>query len=272
MRLLVWVAHRRGRATPAQSDARHRLPVSNRETQPVCYRSPHASERSLMSQDALAAALILLIASLTVASALLSLLPRPGSPLGEARRLWSIALLFAPMGWMLLELGSLLGLALLSLFAKAAIVIAFAVFLGAISTLRGSPMRLYWHVLPVAFVASASLWVYWNAPYAPMRTGLLSLVCAVLALRGAWLAGSSLTRLHCPRAAGLLAAFALSAALMSVRGVMLLSPGNPEGGDPAGVASVLLGIALLAPLLATGCLFVRDASRSANPDASRAAP
>jgi hypothetical protein len=218
-----------------------------------------------MAQDPLAASLVLLLASLTVATGLLSLAPRPWSPLGEARRLWSMALLFAPVGWMLLELGGLLQMGLLAVIAKFAISAAFAVFLVAAATLRGQTLRWRWAAAPVLLVLAASMWVYWHAPYAPMRTGLLSLICAGIALWIAVLTFDARARARCPHVSWLAAAFVISAVLLAMRGIVLLAP--PEWPvanlSPGGSPSLLLGAALSVPLLATLCLlFERDDASS----------
>lgn len=220
-----------------------------------------------MAQDPLAASLVLLLASLTVATGLLSLAPRPWSALGETRRLWSIALLFAPVGWMLLELGSLLRLGLLAIAAKLAISLAFVVFLAAIMNLRGSVLRWRWAAVPVLGIAAASLWVYWTAPYEPMRTGLLSLVCAAIALGIALLAAGRRVREHCRHARWLAFGFLLSALLLLARGVMLLAdPAWLRLGDlPDSAPSLLLGAALALPLLATLFLMFDSEARRPRP-------
>jgi hypothetical protein len=220
-----------------------------------------------MAQDPLAASLVLLLASLTVATGLLSLAPRPWTALGETRRLWSIALLFAPVGWMMLELGHLMNLGLLAIAAKIAISLAFVVFLAAVANLRGMPLRWRWAALPVLGVAAASLWVYWNAPYAPMRTGLLSLICAGLALGIAALASGRRTREHCPHAPWLALAFLASGLLLLLRGVFLLAPPSGPGLAAAAAtnASLLLGAALAIPLLATLFLMLGVESRRVAP-------
>ena len=211
-----------------------------------------------MAQDPLAASLVLLLASLTVATGLLSVAPRPWSPLGEARRLWSMALLFAPVGWMLLELGGLLQMGLLAVAAKLAISAAFAVFLVAAATLRGQALRWRWAAVPVLVVLVASMWVYWHAPYAPMRTGLLSLICAGVALWIAFLTFDARARARCAHASWLATAFVFSALLLAMRGIVLLAPADwsvaavGDGTTP----SLLLGAALSVPLLATLCLLV----------------
>jgi hypothetical protein len=234
----------------------------------LCYRSGQFATPDAMrdmTQDPLAASLVLLLASLTVATGLLSLAPRPWSPLGEARRLWSMALLFAPVGWMLLELGGLLQMGLLSIIAKFAISASFAVFLVAAATLRGARVRWHWVAAPVAFVLAASMWVYWREPYAPMRTGLLSLICAGVAIWIAVLSLDARSRASCRHAPWLAAAFFVSAALLTMRGIVLLAPIGSFAPDwsTGAVPSVLLGTALAVPLLATLCLLFErhDASR-----------
>lgn len=206
-----------------------------------------------MTQDPLAASLVLLLASLTVATGLLSLAPRPWSPLGEARRLWSMALLFAPVGWMLLELGGLLQLSLLAVVAKVAISTAFAVFLVAAASLRGAVLRWRWAAAPVIVVLGASMWVYWHAPYAPMRTGLLSLICAGVALWVAAMTFDARARARCAHASWLAAAFVFSALLLATRGIVLLAPSDWSIAalGSGSVPSLLLGAALSVPLLAT---------------------
>jgi hypothetical protein len=160
-----------------------------------------------------------------------------------------------------------MNLGLLAIAAKVAISLAFVVFLAAIVNLRGSVLRWRWAAVPVLGVAAASLWVYWNAPYVPMRTGLLSLVCAAMALGIALLAAGRRTREHCRHAPWLAVGFALSALLLVVRGLVLLAdPAWLRLGDLSDSASsLLLGAALALPLLATLFLMFGTEARRPRP-------
>lgn len=201
----------------------------------------------------LALSSLLLVASLGLATGLLVAAPRQLAQVGEAHRVWSLGLLFAPLGWMLLELGALMPSNSLSVAAKTSLAAGFAAYLIATARLAGWQARLGWIALPVVGVLGASLWVHWQTPHLPMRTGLLSLVCttfatgvAVMALRAA--------RTGVPQAWTLASAFCVSALALGTRALLLLSPeGGPlrEWIDADGIHSLLLGAAILAPALAT---------------------
>lgn len=201
----------------------------------------------------LAVSTLLLVASLGLATALLAAVPRQAPDVGDAHRIWSLGLFFAPLGWTLLELGALMPSNGLSVAAKTALAAGFGAYLIATARLAGLRVGMRWTAMPVLFVLAASLWVRWQDPNVPMRTGLVSVVCAlftagvaVMALRAA--------RNAVPQASTLAIAFVVSTLALATRAALLLAPhALPLHAwlDVVEMHSVLLGAAILAPALAT---------------------
>lgn len=198
----------------------------------------------------LAISSLLLVASLGLATALLAATPRHSPQVADAHRIWSLGLLFAPLGWMLLELGALMPSNTLGVLAKTALASGFAAYLAATMRLAGVRRRASWIALPVLVVLSASLWMRWQTPHLPMRTGLLSLVCAVFAAAVAVMATRA-ARDAVPQAWTLATAFCASALALGLRAFVLLVPAAQGWFDAPGLHSAMLGAAILAPALAT---------------------
>lgn len=207
-----------------------------------------------MHLDPLSTAAMLLVATAAMASALFASARRQPAPLAPAQRIWATALVCAPTGWLLLELAGPSGWPLLAVPAKALIMAAFLGHLHALLVLRDAVLPAPWQQLPVLAVALASAGFYVLQPEQPMRTGLLSVLCAlaaaaaaVLAWREARAAGSSHARM-------VAIAFAGAALLLAGRAALLFLPEGNVGrvwiDGPVG-QSLLLGLAMLAPAVAT---------------------
>lgn len=224
-----------------------------------------------MLQLALCVSMLLALAALGLAALLLWPSRRSlTDPLARARTLWALALLFGPLGWVLLELGGLLRIGILSVVAKVALCATFVAFSAAAAALRGKSISWRWLALPLLMVATTSLSLYAREPHAPMRSGLLSLICAGLALGSAVLLVSHSAGERDRRMLWLAISFGLSATLLCLRGSMLLS--DQTGLFPLwttqAVASALLGASLALPLLATGLLLTGIDSRAPRASAS----
>lgn len=198
----------------------------------------------------LALSCIVLVASLGLASALLAASSRQPDAVAEAHRVWSLGLFFAPLGWALLELGALMPSNGLSVAAKTALASGFWAYLLATARLAGLRGGMRWTVLPVLVVLLASLWMRWNTPLVPMRTGLLSVICALFAA-GVALMAIRAARARVPQAGTLAAAFCASALALGARSLLLLAPPANPGFDLPAWSSALLGAAVFAPALAT---------------------
>ena len=201
----------------------------------------------------LAISSLLLVASLALATALLQAAPRQPARVGDAHRVWSLGLLFAPLGWTLLELGALMPSNTLSVAAKTSLAAGFGAYFIATMRLAGMRGDVRWAALPVMLVLGASLWVRWQTPNVPMRSGLLSLVCTAFAAGVAVMALRA-TRSAVPQAWTLALAFCVSALALGARAFLLLAPATRPvfaWMEAPGVHSTLLGAAILAPALAT---------------------
>ncbi|MDZ3823910.1 MAG: GGDEF domain-containing protein [Pseudoxanthomonas sp.] len=210
-----------------------------------------------MRIDPLATAVILLVLASAMATALVDAARRQPRPLAPALRQWAFALVAGPLGWCLLELAGDTLPAAVAVLAKPLIMTAFIGHLHAVLVLRGTIAPAAWQFLPVLAVALATLGWYLLAPDTPMRTGLLSLMCALAAAATALLCLGDVPRrrrLEVPM--GLLAtSFCLSALLLGGRAAILLLA--PEAAwqrtwlaQPTS-HSLVLGLALLGPLMAT---------------------
>lgn len=198
----------------------------------------------------LALSCIVLVASLGLASALLAASSRQPGAVAEAHRVWSLGLFFAPLGWALLELGALMPSNGLSVAAKTALASGFWAYLLATARLAGLRGGMRWTVVPVLVVVLASLWMRWQSPLVPMRTGLLSVICAVFAA-GVAIMAIRAARDRVPQAGMLAVAFCASALALGGRALLLLAPGAAGGLDLPAWTSALLGAAVFAPALAT---------------------
>lgn len=210
-----------------------------------------------MRIDPLATAVILLVLASAMAMALVDTARRQPRPLAPALRQWAFALVAGPLGWCLLELAGGPLPAALAVLAKPLVMAAFVGHLHAVLVLRGHIGPAAWQYLPVLAVALATLAWYLLAPATPMRTGLLSLLCALAAAATAMLCLAERPgrrRSDVPLAL-LATCFGLSALLFGSRAAILLL--LPEASwlrawlaQPTS-HSLVLGLALLGPLTAT---------------------
>ena len=213
----------------------------------------------------LAISCLVLVASLGLATALLASAPRHPPEAADAHRIWSLGLFFAPLGWALLELGALMPSNTLSVVAKTALAAGFAAYLVSTIRLAGVRARVAWIALPVLVVLVASAWVRWQTPNLPMRTGLVSLVCAafsagvaVMALRAA--------RGGVPQAWTLASAFFASTLALGLRAATLYGPSWFGDAVAAGtLASAALGAAIVAPAIATLAFLLATSSAARDP-------
>ncbi|MBX3725475.1 MAG: GGDEF domain-containing protein [Xanthomonadales bacterium] len=210
-----------------------------------------------MHVDPLATAVILLVLASVMATALVDAARRQPRPLAPALRQWAFALIAGPLGWCLLELAGEVLPPAWAVLAKPLIMTAFIGHLHAVLVLRGHIAPAAWQYLPVLAVALATLGWYVLSPETPMRTGLLSLMCALAAAATAVSCLGDVPRrrrLDVPM--GLLAtSFGLSALLLGGRAaILLLAPENARQriwlAQPTS-HSLVLGLALLGPLTAT---------------------
>jgi len=191
--------------------------------------------------------LLLLTVSLTVSIGLLVAAVRQPSPIREAQQLWSAGLIAAPLGMVLLKLSEHLDVTVVAVIAKTTLTAAFVACLLALGNLTDRRPALKLAFLPVVAVPLASVLFVFQHPGAPMRTGLLSLICAAICLGTAWL-GWSRERSDCWRHARIAAAlFGIGALLLSVRAALLFASDAPT----TAAADWLLAAGVLVPPLAT---------------------
>lgn len=191
--------------------------------------------------------LLLLTVSMAFAIALLVAAGSQPCPVRDAQHIWSLGLIAAPLGMLLLKLGELLGIGLISVMAKTSLTAAFAACLLSLAILSGQ--RAPWRsaIAPVVLVLLASLWFIWRYPGVPMRTGLLFLICSVICVGITYKAwrndalGSSTNG----RIVGVV--FGVGAALMAIRAAMLFSVGN----DSSASGELMLASVVMIPALAT---------------------
>jgi diguanylate cyclase (GGDEF)-like protein len=207
-----------------------------------------------MHLDPLSTAAMLLVATAAMAGALFVSARRQPLPLAPAQRIWATALACAPTGWLLLELAAPQGWPLLAVPGKALIMAAFLGHLHALLVLREAVLPAPWQQLPVVAVALASAGFYVLQPEQPMRTGLLSGLCALAAAGAAALAWREARTAGSAHARMVAIAFAVAAVLLAGRAALLFLPEGNIGrvwiDGPVG-QSLLLGLAMLAPAVAT---------------------
>ncbi|MEZ5465646.1 MAG: GGDEF domain-containing protein [Lysobacteraceae bacterium] len=202
--------------------------------------------------------LLLLSVSVTVAIGLLVAAVQQPSPVREAQQMWSIGLIAAPLGMTLLKLSESLDVVALAVLAKTVLTAAFVACLLALGRLTGRRPALTLALLPMFVVPLASVWFLIQHPGEPMRSGLLSLVCAALCLATAWLGWSPKARQRWPHARLVASLFALGALLLSTRALLLF------GNDAVSSASSdwLLAAGVLVPPLATVGFALAGSARS----------
>lgn len=205
-----------------------------------------------MLLDPFTSALIALLASAAMSAGLFAAASRQPEELAWPQRIWARAILLAPAGWLLLEWSSdIRGLAVAG---KTLIVASFVEYLRALVASRGRMPTSVWFAAPVLLVAVASLVMLLMEPGLPMRTGLLSLLCAGIAASTAVVALRHPGRPVGGNAGIVGAAFLLCAGVLLLRGVLLFMPeGSParEWVALPWAQTLMLGGAMLAPAVAS---------------------
>jgi diguanylate cyclase (GGDEF)-like protein len=205
-----------------------------------------------LNLDPFASALIALLASAAMSAGLFAAAARQPEELARPQRIWARAILLAPAGWLLLEWAQ--DQPSLAVPGKTLIVASFVEYLRALLASRGRMPDSPWFAAPVCLVAVASAIMLFTQPGLPMRTGLLSLICAGIA------ASTAVVALHGGRSrrggnAGIVAtAFSLCALVMAARGLLLFMPEGSTARawiDQPWVETLMLGGAMLAPAVAS---------------------
>jgi len=202
--------------------------------------------------DPFSSALIALLASAAMSAGLYAAAARQPQEMARPQRIWARAILLAPAGWLLLEWSR--DVPSLSVPGKTLIIASFVEYLRALVAARGRMPDSPWFAAPVVLVAVASAVMLFTQPGLPMRTGLLSLLCAglaastaVIALRHPGRGGSGNARI-------IGAAFLLCAAVLALRGLLLFLPEGSAGREWVAqpwVQTLMLGGAMLAPAVAS---------------------
>ncbi|MEZ5462291.1 diguanylate cyclase [Dokdonella sp.] len=199
-----------------------------------------------MTTTAVNIPLLLLMASMAIAAGLLMSAANQPSPIREAQRVWALGLVAGPLGLALLRLGGLLEAGLLQAAAKTIMTAGFSFPLIALALISGASIR--WRaLLPVVLVLAASMIFLLRFPEAPMRTGLLSLVCSLTCMLAAQHAWHCVSRVETPYGRIVAFIFACGAAVLLARALMLF----PMTGVDNGLTEMLLAAAVLIPALAT---------------------
>ena len=205
-----------------------------------------------LNLDPFASALIALLASAAMSAALYAAAARQPDELARPQRIWARAIVLAPAGWLLLEWAQ--DQPALAVPGKTLIVASFVEYLRALLASRGRMPDSPWFAAPVCLVAVASAITLFTQPGLPMRTGLLSLLCAGIAASTAVIA----LRVGRERSGGnagiVAAAFLMCAAVMLARGVLLFMPEGSAARawiDQPWVETLMLGGAMLAPAVAS---------------------
>ena len=204
-----------------------------------------------MQLDPFASALIALLAAAAMSAGLYAAASRQPQELAGPQRIWARALVMAPLGWLLLEWSD--EPSGLSVAGKTLIIAAFVEYLRALVSSRGRMPDSPWFAAPVALVAVASAIALFMQPDAPMRTGLLSLVCAGVAASTAVVA-LAWRNPRTGNSAIVAVAFMICAVVLLARGGLLLLPqGHPASAwmDNPWAETLLLGGAMFAPAVAS---------------------
>ena len=218
-----------------------------------------------MSFDPQSVALIALLICLAFGTSLIGLSRHHGPVRALPLQIWSRALILAPLGWLVLELSRSYGPLWLAVPGKALIMAGFVEYWRALRAFCGRPAGAASFVLPVVLVALASLAWLLLRPGEPMSTRTLLLLSAGYAIAAGLLA----LRLAQPTRSmqALLVAFSLLGAglLLGLRVVLMLLADWAPGLDWIRAPqshSLLLGIALMAPALATLGFALLDSERN----------
>ncbi|MFY2764720.1 GGDEF domain-containing protein [Arenimonas sp. MALMAid1274] len=205
-----------------------------------------------MQLDPFTTALIALLASAAMAAGLYAAASRQPRELACAQRLWARAIVLAPAGWLLLEWAD--DLPSLAVPGKTLIIASFVEYLRALVACRGRMPDSPWFAAPVLLVALASLLMLFTHPGQPMRTGLLSLLCAGLAASTSIVAWSQRKAATGSNALVVAASFGVCALVLCIRGTLLFLPDGSAARawvqQPWG-ETLLLGGAMLAPAVAS---------------------
>jgi diguanylate cyclase (GGDEF)-like protein len=205
-----------------------------------------------MNLDPFASALIALLASAAMSAGLFAAAARQPEELARPQRIWARAIVLAPAGWLLLEWAR--DLPSLAVAGKTLIVASFVEYLRALLASRGRMPDSPWFAAPVCLVAVASALMLFTQPDLPMRTGLLSVLCAGIAASTAVVALRGGRQRRGGNAGIVAAAFLMCAAVMLARGVLLFMPEGSAARawiDQPWVETLMLGGAMLAPAVAS---------------------
>jgi diguanylate cyclase (GGDEF)-like protein len=205
-----------------------------------------------MNLDPFASALIALLASAAMSAGLFAAAARQPEELARPQRIWARAIVLAPAGWLLLEWAR--DLPSLAVAGKTLIVASFVEYLRALLASRGRMPDSPWFAAPVCLVAVASALMLFTQPGLPMRTGLLSVLCAGIAASTAVVALRGSRQRRGGNAGIVAAAFLICAAVMLARGLLLFMPEGSAARawiDQPWVETLMLGGAMLAPAVAS---------------------
>ena len=212
----------------------------------------------------LAVAATLLAGALAMAAALLLSARRQPEPLRSAQQTWARGLAYLPLGWVLLEAARLGASPAWAILAKALFMAAFVEYLRALRRLQGEVLSWRWFWTPVLAVALLSLGFTLAHPADPMRTGLLSLLCAAAAASTAQSALRHRREGGSPQSRVLAACFIVVAAVMVGRAGLLYLPADAAPrlwAESPMAQSLLLGLCALGPAVATLAFVLMGADR-----------
>ena len=225
---------------------------------------PYDAPMPALPLQPLVIALTLAAGGVAMALALWASARRQPEPLRTAQLLWARGLAALPLGWVLLELSLAAGTPALSVPAKMLFMAAFMEFLRAMRTLEGEHVARFWLWMPVGAVGLLSLGFLASYPTDPMRTGLLSLLCAIAAASTAQSAWRHLRAGGSTQAGVLCLAFVLVATVLAGRAGLLFLPDSASArtwAETPLAQGLLLGICVLGPAVATVSFVLVGADR-----------
>lgn len=212
----------------------------------------------------LAVATTLLAGAVAMALALLLSARRQPEPIRSAQQTWARGLVFLPLGWVLLESARLGASPAWAILAKALFMAAFVEYLRAVRQLLGEILPWRWFWTPVLAVALLSLGFTLAHPADPMRTGLLSLLCAAAAASTAQTALRQRREDGSPQTRVLAGCFVVVAVVMVGRAGLLYLPADAalrQWAESPLAQSLLLGLCALGPAVATLAFVLMGADR-----------
>jgi diguanylate cyclase (GGDEF)-like protein len=210
-------------------------------------------------------ALIAWLVCLAFGSSLIALSRHHSPARALPLEIWSRALILAPLGWLVLELSRHYGPMWLAVPGKTLIMAGFVEFWRALRAFSGRPTSLASLIVPVAFVALASVAWLLLRPGEPMSTRTLLMLSAGYAIAAGLVALRLAQPTHLMQA--LLVAVTMFGAglLLGLRVVLkIIEPWVPSLawiGAPES-HSLLLGTALMLPALATLGFVLLDSERN----------